>query len=105
MTRIVIGVDCSPHSLVAAELVAGMTWPQPTDIHLVWAHERPTEWAAHVPGGEWFPGEDPATQRALNRTLDDIANVLRRSGPDRLLAHRVEPTGCRADRHGAICRC
>ncbi len=89
MTRIVIGVDGSPHSLVAVDLVAGMTWPRPTHVHLVLAHERPTEWAAHVPGGEWFPGEDPAVHLALERTLDDIATSLRRSGL--IVSVHVEP--------------
>lgn len=89
MTRIVIGVDGSPHSLVAVDLVAGMTWPRPTNVHLVLAHERPTEWAAHVPGGEWFPGEDPGVNRALERTLDDIAKSLRRSGL--IVSVHVEP--------------
>ncbi len=89
MTRIVIGVDGSPHSLVAVDLVAGMTWPRPTEVHLVLAHERPTEWASHIPGGQWFPGEDPAIQRALARTLDDLADILRRSGLT--VAVRIEP--------------
>lgn len=81
MTRIVIGVDGSPHSLVAVELVAGMTWPSPTHLHLVLGHEPPTDWAARMPGGDWFPGQDAETRRALERTLEGIAEVLRRSGP------------------------
>lgn len=80
MAHIVIGVDGSPHSLVAVELVAGLAWPQPTTLHLVLGHEPPTEWASHVPGGAWFPGEDPSRRRALERVLEEIADVLRRIG-------------------------
>ena len=68
--RMVVGIDGSPSSWVAHELIAATTWPSGSEFLLVQAHE------SHAPAGDRF--------RDARDALDALAWPLRRLG------HRVE---------------
>lgn len=75
--RIVLGVDGSPFSAQARDLVAALPWPGPTEITVVTAYRLPTamlsDWGG---GGDWLVDVDKAMRREAEETLATLAAPL-----------------------------
>jgi nucleotide-binding universal stress UspA family protein len=78
--RIVVGVDGSPSSLTALELVENTIWPGETTIRLVSAFEPPLDWTAAAPAASSGTTGGDETERDLFNNLLDMARPLSRSG-------------------------
>lgn len=72
--KIVIGLDGSPHSLVARDLVAGLHWPEGSVIHLVGAYQVPLDWSGGFGTALDWLGELEGAMR------DELTDQLRKFG-------------------------
>jgi nucleotide-binding universal stress UspA family protein len=78
--NIVLGIDGSECSRVAAELVAGMGWPSGTHVRLVAAYESPVDWVGVVPEAALLESRDEDVRAELTDALDEQAARLRARG-------------------------
>jgi nucleotide-binding universal stress UspA family protein len=77
--RIVLGIDGSEPSRVAARMLSGVAWPRPLEVVLVAAYERPIDWTGTMP--VVFNEEDERVLRDdLRTSLADLSEPLRRLG-------------------------
>lgn len=79
--RIVLGLDGSPSSIQARDLVAGLPWPSSTTITLVRAFDVPVAWypEAALPG-DWLTGAQAELRRQAAEALSAAARPLEGRG-------------------------
>jgi nucleotide-binding universal stress UspA family protein len=78
--NIVLGIDGSEPSEVAADLVAATTWPEGTRVRLVAAFDAPVDWVGVVPEVALLEGSDDEVRAELRDMLDEQAARLRARG-------------------------
>jgi nucleotide-binding universal stress UspA family protein len=76
--RIVLGMDGSPQSFMARDLVAATSWSYPTSVLLVGAYERPIDWTGMVPVRAADEEDEVVVQ--IERELHEAAAPLRKAG-------------------------
>lgn len=77
--RVVLGIDGSPPSLVAHELLLEASWPRPLEVALVATYERPIDWTGTIPVVMSVADEE-ALRSDLAAALDALAEPLRTAG-------------------------
>lgn len=78
--NIVLGIDGSESSAIAADLVTAASWPEGTRVRLVAAFEGPVDWAGVVPEVALLEGSDEEIRAELCDALDEQAARLRARG-------------------------
>lgn len=75
--KIVLALDGSAPSVVARDLVAGLSWPPDTVVHLVAAFEAPIDWTGGVGSTmDWIGDVEDAARESLQDTLGSLADPL-----------------------------
>lgn len=78
--NIVLGIDGSASSEIAADLVAAASWPEGTRVRLVAAYEAPTDWVSVVPEVALLEDSHEEIRAELCDALDEQAARLRARG-------------------------
>jgi nucleotide-binding universal stress UspA family protein len=78
--NIVLGIDGSESSAIAADLVTAASWPDGTRIRLVAAIEAPADWSGLVPEIALLESSDEGIRAELCEVLDEQAARLRARG-------------------------
>jgi nucleotide-binding universal stress UspA family protein len=79
--RIVLGLDGSPSSIHARDLVAGLPWPDGTTITLVTAFDVPVAWFMEAPApSDWLTAAQDGLRRQADDALAELAGPLEGHG-------------------------
>lgn len=78
--NIAVGVDGSPCSRVACDLVAATSWPVGSRVRLVAAYEAPVDWIGAVPEATLLETPESDLRSELAWVLDEQASRLRARG-------------------------
>ncbi len=79
--RIVLGIDGSPSSIQARDLVAALPWPDGTSITLVAAFDVPVSWFMEAPApSDWLTAADEALRRQTDEALAELGRPLEGRG-------------------------
>ncbi|HSK92942.1 MAG TPA: universal stress protein [Candidatus Angelobacter sp.] len=87
--KILVGVDGSPCSVTAIDLVASLPWPSGSHVTLLAAYEVPIDWTGGVASTmNWIGDVEDATRDALVEQLSTLATRLEERGlaVDRIVA-------------------
>jgi nucleotide-binding universal stress UspA family protein len=71
--RILLGIDGSPSSIKARDLIAGLPWPPDTVIDLVAAYQAPIDWTGGVASRMAVVGD--AAEAVLNRLGEQLREL------------------------------
>ena len=75
--RIVVGLDGSPSSIQARDLVAGLPWPDGTTITLVTVVDVPAVWFMEAPAAtDWLSDAQEGMRRQAAAALAELAGPL-----------------------------
>ncbi|HEU5325136.1 MAG TPA: universal stress protein [Candidatus Limnocylindria bacterium] len=78
--NILLALDGSPSSLVARDLVAGLSWPEATTVDLLAAYQTPIDWSGGMAPADWMGEVDEATRGQLAEDLEAAAAPLLQHG-------------------------
>ena len=80
--RIVLGIDGSPASVHARDLVAALPWPPGTAVTLLSAYELPVTWFAEggVGAGDWLAAGEESLSSEADHVLAEMAAPLEGHG-------------------------
>lgn len=80
--RIVLGIDGSPASAHARDLVASLPWPPGTAVTLVTAYNLPVAWFAEGGAGvgDWLAAGEESLSSEADRVLAEMATPLQGHG-------------------------
>ena len=75
--RILLALDGSEPSVVARDLVAGLSWPRGTIAHVVAAYDVAIDWTGGVGSTmDWIGDVEDATRESLEDTLGGLVHPL-----------------------------
>ncbi len=93
--QIILGLDGSPNSLIARDLVAGLPWPPETRVRVISSYGVPIDWTGGVGSTMAWVGEiEDAIRDSLAESLRELSEPLARAG---LLVERTAVRGRAAD--------
>jgi len=79
--KVLLALDGSAPSLIARDLVAALTWPDGTVVHLLAAYQVPIDWTGGVGSTmDWVGDVEDATRETLEEELRTLAAPLTERG-------------------------
>ena len=77
MTKILLALDGSAPSLIARDLVSGLSWPHGTVVHAIAAYDVAIDWTGGVGSTmDWIGDVEDATRDSLADTLSALTQPL-----------------------------